>query len=382
MSLRFKQAAAVGRTSLIRLMVLALVGVAVLPAQLAADHIVLRDLKVLRNTQVIAFDEDGVKIANHGLIPWSDVQQGTLQGNRQADFDKLHEELGVPLFQIRRRLLVGDYRNLGQPVEAIYERYKDRGNEQAYMVCQAAMWQRLANGDRPAALAAYLRCLGHATAHPKYLKNLTGERRLVYDPETGFAAGLVPLFFDSEKAKQALPEVILAANRLGNKAPHGVFVYVSALAIAAGEWETAQVWRDKVKSSHLDLKEWPDLLSAQQLIAQQEFPAALVDLQSERGNWRPANEAMGRYLLGVSQARTDNPEIIAQGMLDLMYLPAIYAAEHPDLASAALAEAESAMKRLKGSDEAAAFRRRLLFEFGGTYHAELARKATTRNDNS
>lgn len=124
----------------------------VMPTHAQADRLILRDLSFLSDITVIGFDEEGVKVTDNSLVPWHEIELGTVSPDKQADFDRLRKELGDPLFRIHQRLKVGDYAGANEPAEAIFDRYKNRDSKVAYMVCQATMWGRLAEGEREAAL--------------------------------------------------------------------------------------------------------------------------------------------------------------------------------------------------------------------------------------
>ncbi|PQO36686.1 hypothetical protein [Blastopirellula marina] len=346
-----------------------------------ADRLILRDLTLVRNVTVIGFDEEGVKVTDNNLIPWYEIERGTVSPEKQADFDRLREELGVPLFRIHQRLKVGDYAGAQEPAEQVFPRYKDRNSNVAYLVCQATMWGRLANGERAAALEAYFCCLRILRAVRGEVSKLPGERRLDFDKTTGLTSDLLPLFFDQQKAAQAFPLADAAAKQLGRGAPDGVFVYLASLAIAAEKYPEAETWQKKIRSGNLILKEWPELLSAYTLVQSGKLAEARQQLEPKIHAFQPWNQPVAWYLLGISGTHSKEFVAIENGILDLLHLPAIYGHEHPELSAAALAEADQALQRIQQADKASRLRHQLLFFYGGTLHAEHLRAQLNSTSN-
>ncbi len=354
-----------------------------IPMHAQADRLILRDLRLLGNITVIGFDEEGVKVTDNNLIPWHEIELGTVGADKQADFDRLRKELGDPLFRIHQRLKVGDYAGAREPAEAVFDRYKNRESKVAYMVCQAAMWGRLAEGEREAALEPYFCCLRimKKTARTSEVTQLPGSRSLDYDKQTGLTSDLMPLFFDREKAVAALTPASTAATSIGSSAPDGVLVYMAALAIAAEDFAEAEKWRGKINSGNPTLKQWPVILTAQSRIRSGDLIGAQADLQPLIYSFEPWNQPVAWYLLGISGARSSEYLRIENGVLDLLHVPALYGSDHPELAAAALSETYTALKRIQQPDQAQDIRRQLMLYYGGTTHAEQLRETTTSKSN-
>lgn len=348
-----------------------------------ADYLVLRDLTLINNVTVTAFDEDGVRITNRGTITWDEIQEGSVRPELQADFDRLQQELGVPLFRIRQRLAVGDYAGLRQPADAVFPRYKDRESLQAYIVCQATMWGRLATGDPESAVEPYLYCLRYLRSHRDDANKLPGERRLAYDRQTGLTDDFLPIFFEKEKAAGALPQATAAASLLGGQTPDGVYVYLSALALAAHDFAEADAWRQRIRSGNPTLKEWPQLLAVQGQIQNNAHSLALSHLTHDQvHHLRAWNQPIGWYLAGVAAVHSDDQSLVERGLLDLLHVPALYGSTHAELAAAALEAAHAALLRIDQPERAAEIRRQLMLYYGGTWHAARLRAPSPRNSNS
>lgn len=345
-----------------------------------ADRLILRDLTVIQDVTVIGFDEEGVKVTDQSMIPWYAIELGTVDPEKQADFDRLRDDLGVPLFRVHQRLKVGDYAGAREPAEAVFARYKDRDSNVAYLVCQATMWGRIAAGDRAAALEPYFCCLRMLKTGKIDPSKLPGTRKLDFDKSTGLTGDLLPIFFDQERAAAALPLVSAAAGSIRG-IPDGVYVYLASLAIAADEIETAESWQKKIRSGHPIVKQWNELLLVNTLVQTNDLPGARGLLEPKIHALEPWNQPVAWYLLGVSGARSEEYIHIENGILDLLHLPAMYGNQHPELAAAALVETNIALRRIQQPEQAAEIRRQLLFYYGGTLHAERVRTATPSSSN-
>jgi hypothetical protein len=160
------------------LLIAVVAGVVLWAGSAVGDRIVLRDLSRMSDVTVARFDEDGVVLEDGRRLDWDRIERATLESGRQADFDRWLRDVGEPLFRIRKRLAAGDYRELVEEAEALYPRYRSRQSPTAYVVCQAVMWARLANGRREAAVEPYLRCVTCLRSLPKQQVDLTGNRGL------------------------------------------------------------------------------------------------------------------------------------------------------------------------------------------------------------
>ena len=146
--------------------------------------------------------------------------------------------MGEPLYRIRQRLSVGDYRGALPHAEAVYRQYADRESPTAYMVMQSPMWGRLAACRREDSLEPYLRCVEYPQRRNGPV-SLPGERRLAHDPKTGLSTELLPVWFDERAAQAVLPTVFQAIGRMQRPRPEGSNIYYATLALAAGQPEQA-----------------------------------------------------------------------------------------------------------------------------------------------
>jgi hypothetical protein len=323
-----------------------------------ADRIVLRNLKIISDRQVVSLDVDGVRLDQGPPVTWDEIERGTIAGDKQADFDRLLKELGTPLFQIRQRLTVGDYQGLVGPAESVYPRYAERRSETAYMVMQALMWARLAEGRREAAVEPYLRCYEYLKA-TRAGGNLPGERRLAFDPATAVSSELPPVWFDADSAKAALPGVYQAVLAMQQPRPAGTLVYYGTLALAAGETNVALRMLQGVPDQPRLTAELRDIALA----------GATVRLETSLDKLLPQNRPLALYWLGLAKTADKDEEVRRAGVLQLLYLPALHGKQFPDLAGAGLYHAMQTLAELGDAKGSVEVRKELLVRYPQTVHA-------------
>ena len=336
-----------------------------------ADRIVLRNLKILSDRTVSAFDPDGVRLDDGTMLGWDEIEKATLANGQQAAFDRLFAELGGPLYRIRQRLSVGDYRGLLPQAEAIADQYADRDSPTSYMVLQSLMWGRLAVGRREEALEPYLRCCEHLRRHSGQPIVLPGERRLAWDPQTGLSPDLAPIWFDAKAAGSALPRVLTAVNRMQRPRPEGVNIYFAALALTAGETERADRVLAAMASEQPALRELREIVLAQQEIAGGRNAEAVRRLDPKWRTYLPFNQPLALYWLGLGLVRAEDRPTREQGLLYLLRIPALYGGEQPDVAAAALYHSWETLSKLDDARGSVAVRKELLERYGQTYFAGL-----------
>jgi hypothetical protein len=339
----------------------------------AGDELLLRDFTRIRDAALRQFDEDGVVLQDGRVLGWDQIQRGTVSGDRQAAFDQLLEALGEPLFRIRKRLAAGDYRELSEEAESLYERYRGRQSGTAYVVCQAVMWSRQARGLRESAVEPYLRCFGILRTQPDDAIDLPGERRLTIDRVTGMSPDLAPVWFDAQAAKDALPGVLQAVAELPAPRPEGTRVYYGTLALAAGNTEEARRVLTGIEGQQPTLARFREIALAQVDVATGNPQGAVQRLEGLPPADSVETQPLWLYWLGVARLQSPNRLTQQAGLLDLMVIPAVYSDQHPELAAAALYRAVETYAARGQSQALAAVRRELLDRYGQTYYAAKLR---------
>lgn len=342
----------------------------------AADRLILRNLDIFTDRTVTAVDEDGVVIApprpgGGDRITWDEIERGTIALD-QARFDELLQELGPPLYRIRQRLKIGDYESLATPAELLYPRFAGREGTTAYMVCQATMWSRLAAGKREAAAEPYLRCYELLRAGAARPGGLPGSRRLSLDPKSGLSTELQPIWFDAEAAKASLPGVQQAIRDMTQPRPEGAYIYYAALALAAGETAEFDRVLPSIRGEDPSVAPWRELLLAQQEVAAGSPGSAVESLRIAAISLPESCRPAALYWLGLADVQSAEEQVVRDGILSLLTLPAVYRTQQPELAAAGLYHAAAALDKLKDDRSAAAVRYELTSQFGATYFGAKA----------
>ena len=350
-----------------------------LPAQ-AADRLILRNLNILLDRTVKAIDEDGLLLdaprkGGSDRITWDEVERGTVALD-QPRFDALLKELGPPLYRIRQRLKIGDYESLSDPAEALYPRFSARKSQTAYMVCQAAMWSRIALGQREAAVEPYLRCFELLRSGAARTGNLPGQRRLEFEPQTGISSDLLPVWFDAAAAKAALPGVEEAIRGLSQPRPEGSYVYYASLAFAANDSAAAERVLNSIRGEKALEAAWRAII-----LAQQEWsagapgaPGAYISaLRAAAHSYPDSSRPVALYWVGLADSQSADESICRDGILALLTLPAEFGRAQPELAAAGLYHAAAALDKLKDYRGAVAVRHELTSEYASTQYAARLR---------
>lgn len=363
-------------TRLARLLLLLWLSGSVIPTVSGADRIVLRNLKIITDKTVTAFDEDGVRLNSKQILGWHEIEKAKIAPDKQESFDKMLGELGGHLYRIRQRLNVGDYEGLLPHAEAIKERFVGRTSDTAYTVLQALMWGRLAVGQRETALTPYLQCYDILRRRGKSEIPIPGERRLSFDSQTALTPDITPVWFDTKAAKAEMPKVYEVIRGMKER-PDGIIIYYASLASAAGNDQTAAKVLGAVRSTQTPITELRDIIAAQREILTGATPNfAVRHLNDNIDKLSSDNIPLGLYWLGRHKLSSDETEIQTLGLLDLLRVPSVYGASQPDLAGASLLLAIQKLADMKDVRGSIALRGVLLAEYGSTYSAQqLSRPA-------
>jgi hypothetical protein len=343
------------------------------PGAHAADRIVLRNLDVITDRTVVDFDVDGIRLDNQSALPWDEVESARIRADRQAEFDRQLAELGGPLFRIRQRLRVGDYQDVLSHAEPVYPRYRGRSSPTAYMVTQALMWGRLAARERERAVEPYLHCCVYLRGLERPEVELPGQRRLQFDARTGLTSDLLPIWFDRQAAADVLPVVFEVIAGLPLPRPEGAYIYYASLALAAGRPEEAERVLQAVVARDGPLAELKTVVAAQKETVTGNSGENLARLAASWQEFTPASQPLALYWLGKSRLLSSDADERARGVLFLLRIPALFGAEQPDLAGAALYEAMQALAELQDARGSVSVRNELLVRYGQTWHAARAR---------
>jgi hypothetical protein len=350
-----------------------LIGCLLIGTTARGDRIVLRNLKIISDTTVASFDEDGVRLSGGKLIGWDEIERISVAEDRQEQVDRLLSELGTPLYRIRQRLQVGDYEGLLPHAEAIYPRYLGRSGSTAYMVKQAYMWGLLSVGRREEAVAPYLGCYNYVRNLKGRPLDLPGRRRLTYDPGTGMTPDLRPVWFDPAAAKKELPAVLKAAAAMRQPLPVAARIYYASLALTAGEQARAERVLAGIEDRKLPAVQLTATVKAQAEVLAGKPGPALSGLETSLESVSPENKPLALYWLGKAKTSADVDATRRDGVLQLLHIPAIYGDVAPELAAAALHQAMLTLAELGDARGSIAVRKELLGQYGHTHFARVVK---------
>jgi hypothetical protein len=347
-----------------------------------ADRLVLRNLDIITDRTVTSFDEDGLVLDGSrpdggDRITWDEIERGKIALD-QARFDKLLADLGPPLYRIRQRVKVGDYKAAWEPAELLYLRFAERKGQSAYLVCQATMWARLAGGHREAAVEPYLRCIELLRCRAATSNGLAGSRKLQTDATTAISPELPPVWFNAAAAKAALPAVQQVIRGMAQPRPAGAYIYYATLANAAGETAEADRVLPLLDSANQAAQPWADVVRAQQELASDSGGPATQRLKSQLDTLPESIRPTALLVVGQSDIRSADDQAMREGLLELLTLPAVYGPQQPELAAAALYYAAQAMDKLKDAAGATAVRRELTGRYASTQFGAKSRTEATR----
>lgn len=334
----------------------------------AADRIVLRDLTVISDQTVQSMDVDGVVLSRGMRLRWDEIESGSLSAN-QGDFDRLLREVGGPLYRIRQRLKVGDYPGASEFAESLYPQFATRSSESAYLVLHAAMWSRIVAGRRELAVAPWLRCYAMLLQDPEYANRLPIGRRVAVDLATGICADLLPVWWNTELAREALPDVREAAQSIPEPRPDGVRLYAGTLALSAGDVDWGRRVLESMNQQHGSAKSLQALGRAILLLHDEKPSDAVQRLRMEK-NWPESLRPLVWYWVGTAELAASDPREKRQGVLDLLRLPALYASTQPEICGASLFQASEVLESLDDLRGSIVLRKELTSRFADTTFAK------------
>lgn len=341
-----------------------------------ADRIVLRSLQIVSDRTVASFDDDGIVLDNQQRLAWYDIEKATVSPTMQPAFDKLLGELGGSLYRIRQRLTTADYAGLLQPAESLYARYAKSTSDTAYLVKQSVMWGRIAAGKREEALESYLRCWELLTARKAAANILPGDRRLRFDATTGLTTELLPIWFNAEAAKVALPVVFRRIAEMPKPRPDGAYIYYTSLALAAGDDTEASKGLAAIKSEKPTIVELKAILDAQREHKAGKPAISHAKLELIAKQMSPENQPLAWYWLGMGKLQSPETETRQDGLLQLLRIPALTGPQQPELAAAALYQVMETLVTQGDASGSVSVRRELLERYGQSYYAIKLRDST------
>jgi hypothetical protein len=203
--------------------------------------------------------------------------------------------------------------------------------------------------------------------------DLPGNRRLRYDPDTALSPELIPVWFDAEAAKQAMPGVLRAVAAMRKPYPEGARVYYATLAMTADETDEAVNVLNGVSGRQPTLAQWLTIARAQLEIIDDQSGPAVEKLESSLDRLSKDHKPAALYWLGLSKIASRDEHVRREGTLHLLCLPALYGETQPELAGAGLYQAMVALDKSKDAKGSMTVRKELLLRYAQTFHAARVR---------
>ncbi len=321
----------------------------------ADDVIILRSKLPVKDRKVEVLDPDGVHISGGTILAWEDIDSGRLDHD-QDRFDAMLKDLGGPLYQIGRSLKQGEHAAALESAERLFPLYVSRRSRTAHTVAQALMWGLLNKGQRERSVLPFLVVMECQRAARERVPP-PGTRRLNLDLSTGLSHDLLPLFLNATAAREVLPEVRRFISGMASPVPPGVRLLVAGLAIAALELDGAATELAQLGEVSKEVIEWHQALAAR-LDGARGRPAAATIAQYQRllASETELVRLFAHYSLGETRVAQADEETRRSGVIDLLYLPAVYPNHQPDLTAAALDLAARTLEDL-GDPEAKLLRK-------------------------
>ncbi|MFK7766121.1 MAG: tol-pal system YbgF family protein [Mariniblastus sp.] len=379
MSLRKKFLACAALTSLL------VVGVTDANArQQKLDRVILRDMTVITNVKVKSFDESQVLLSNGMSLGWDKVFQASVDGDQQNEFERRVNEIGLPIFRMKARLVNGDWHGAAEIANPIVEnetRWNNLPPDVLYLAGLAMMNSHLKKGNRDQAVWAFLIASENQAAASEEALKIAGTNRLSErECRLKFSTKILPYWLDPNLDEGVAARLTANANSQ-LKPALGVVLYLTSMNIELGKFDTAEEWLDDLDGlGENEVQIWKNVLLARMKQAKGDFAEAKAILESVlstlatqklTGIEGPRCVALYYYGLTGLNPKGLSDSDRAKAMLSLLRIPAVYGDTNKSLAAAAVFQSAEIAK-LRGRDEdAQKLRAQLLRRYPRTYHGTL-----------
>ena len=340
----------------------------------SSSTVVLRDLTVIPDVLIEAFDDNEVRLSDGARLSWDQILRADVPDEQRAEFDRRLSQIGLPLFRIKSRLASGDWWSIGSIAEPMYDLIRPGGDASGfqfdvrtrYLISMAAMYGRIHSGERELAVEPFVLA---AMLQPQIPDAVDQPFALSADEvESGICHRLLPVWFDRAHARLSLNEFSANVGAGGFPAVGGVLIYRASLAIAAGEFAVAGADIDQLRlqGSHPD---WVKVLEASLLVSQDRIDEGLQLLRARDSFSRPCR-AVALYLEGMHPS----PSALSSdaSLVSLLTIPALFGESFEELASAALYGAAERTGADGKSGDRRILTNELLRRYPNTYHGRLA----------
>ena len=218
-----------------------------------AQKLLLRNLESIESEN-IKFDQFDIVVDSQRRISWDDVLSGDL-GDQQPHFEELRSQFGVPLFQVRHRMAIGDFKSLEKVSQSFSKRLEQFDTNESncrtkFLVCLAEYSYHYENGSPEVAAMAFVRASTLLNIFPTLEKEPLPKGLTIGEVKQGFSHSLLPFWFDKPQAIHSLEQSLVFLDQSLSPErtnwPVGILVYVVSLAIEA-ENKNAAIWLAELK---------------------------------------------------------------------------------------------------------------------------------------
>ncbi len=223
-------------------------------AELFSQTIVLRDLSIISDATVRSVEDEGLLLSSGQRIPWDRILQAEIDDAFQQQLNDRIEQVGLPLFRIKQRLLVSDFSGAFEIAEPLYlDGPSLPGNAANFLLCKSVMMGRIESGQYAAAVEPMLRSVefqskctdGSLDSFSHLLFEATELRTEVCDE-------LLPIWPDVEQAKIELERLMDsdAITRIMESFPAAA-IYLASMAAQTEQYDLVQRWDQTFRAESL-----------------------------------------------------------------------------------------------------------------------------------
>ncbi|MFT5303090.1 MAG: hypothetical protein ACI814_003908 [Mariniblastus sp.] len=373
-----------------------------------ATPIVLRDLSLIRGKTISQFDDNAIQLSDGTQLAWDQVLKASVDQERQTEFDRRVLEIGLPVFRLKSRIALGDWSGAGEIAQPIYNQHilssqtqtqrqiqpaRSFDTDTKYLICLAAMHSSLDKHHHGQAMMPFFEAARTQPSVRREILDAVGIRTISKrELSTFFSDSIPPIWFDqtpNAEAEKWLLQQIQSIDRQREerdsdfRLPPGFSLYLASIQIESGQTATAiqSLQRIDVKGD-ANLNDWHNVLLARAKQVDNDPIAAQTLLTPIAQRLQSPARPLALFYLGTSMASMPgvSDSEFSRAMLMLLKLPALYGANSPELAAAALFQAAEIAKLRGMNSVAQKLREELLKRYPHTYHGELEKRTRLQED--
>ncbi len=296
----------------------------------SAQEIVLRDLSIISSVAVKSVDDEYLSLTDGQNLTWDRVLKSRVDPVWQKQVDERVRRIGLPLFRLKHRLQRADIRGAFDIANQWYENNEQQfvGDEANFLVARAIMLGRIRTGDREKALKPMLQALMlQQNCSQEFVASIPGQSFSDEELRSGICEDFLPIWNSTESSRSELGKLSteFELDKLVSKWP-GVAVYLSSLAVHAGQRERADNW-NAAMSRVPGLRGWQQVLGTNL----SQTPLSIL-IRNTSGQLRVS--AMYWWSVDPEQLASK-----ADRVLTLLKIVSNYGSEFPELSKMSLAKA-------------------------------------------